>query len=49
MGIPDYQKIMQHLLIYAIDEQEHSFRETIKALADKFNLSEIDSDYLTDE
>ena len=40
MGIPDYQKIMQHLLMYAIDEQEHSLRETIEALADKFNLSE---------
>lgn len=40
MAIPDFQKIMQHLLEYARDGQEHSLRETIEALADKFNLSE---------
>jgi restriction system protein len=40
MGIPDYQKIMLPLLMYASDGQEHSLRETIEALADKFNLSE---------
>ena len=40
MRIPDYQKIMLPLLMYASDGQEHSLRETIEALADKFNLSE---------
>ena len=40
MGIPDYQKILLPLLMYASDGQQHSLRETIEALADKFNLSE---------
>lgn len=40
MAIPDYQKIMQHLLMYVSDGQEHSLRQTIEALAAKFNLSE---------
>jgi restriction system protein len=40
MAIPDFQKIMLPLLMYSSDGQEHSLRETIEALADKFNLSE---------
>jgi restriction system protein len=36
MAIPDYQKIMLPLLMYSSDGQEHSLRETIEALADKF-------------
>lgn len=40
MAIPDYQSIMLPLLTLAGDEQEHSLRETIEALADKFDLTE---------
>ncbi|MCX7596634.1 MAG: winged helix-turn-helix domain-containing protein [Fischerella sp.] len=39
MAIPDFQKIMLPLLQYASDEQEHSLREAIEALADEFKLS----------
>ena len=39
MPIPDYQSIMLPLLKFANDGQEHSLRETIEALADKFNLT----------
>lgn len=39
MPIPDYQSIMLPLLKFASDGQEHSLRETIEALADKFALS----------
>lgn len=40
MAIPDYQSIMQPLLAYAGDGQEHSLRETIEALADEFELTD---------
>lgn len=40
MAIPDFQKIMLPLLQYASDEQEHSLREAIEALADEFKLSD---------
>ncbi|WP_367186592.1 winged helix-turn-helix domain-containing protein, partial [Thermosynechococcus sp. Uc] len=40
MPIPDFQSIMLPLLEFASDGQEHSLRETIEALADKFNLTE---------
>lgn len=39
MTIPDYQSIMLPLLKYANDSQEHSLREVVEALANKFNLS----------
>lgn len=38
MAIPDYQSIMLPLLQFAGDKQEHSLRETIEALADRFSL-----------
>jgi restriction system protein len=37
--IPDYQTIMLPLLTFAADQQEHSLRETIDALADEFDLT----------
>ncbi|MGH1392665.1 MAG: restriction endonuclease [Trichormus sp.] len=40
MTIPDFQTIMLPLLQYASDEQEHSLRETIEALANKFKLTD---------
>ena len=40
MAIPDYQSVMLPLLRYAADEQEHSVREAIEALADQFRLTE---------
>ncbi|MFN4294441.1 MAG: winged helix-turn-helix domain-containing protein [Thermoflexales bacterium] len=40
MTIPDYQSIMLPLLKFAGDGKEHSLRETIEALADRFNLTE---------
>ena len=40
MAIPDYQSIMLPLLELAGDGEEHSLRETIEALADKFDLSD---------
>lgn len=39
MAIPDYQSIMLPLLEFAGDGQEHSLRETIEALADRFELT----------
>lgn len=39
MAIPDYQTVMLPLLEFAGDGQEHSLRETIDALADKFGLT----------
>ena len=42
MAIPDYQSVMLPLLRYAADEQEHSVREAIEALADQFRLTEKD-------
>jgi restriction system protein len=40
MSIPDYQSIMLPLLKLTADKQEHSLRETIETLADKFKLTE---------
>lgn len=40
MSIPDYQSIMLPLLRYSEDQKEHSLREAIEILADKFHLSE---------
>lgn len=39
MSIPDYQSIMLPLLHFASDEKEHSLREAIDVLAEKFALS----------
>ncbi len=39
MSISDYQSIMFPLLQYSGDEQEHSLRECIEALASYFNLT----------
>ena len=40
MAMPDYQSVMLPLLRYAADEQEHSVREAIEALADQFRLND---------
>jgi restriction system protein len=40
MAIPDYQTIMLPLLRFAGDQQEHSLREAIDQLAQKFGLTE---------
>lgn len=40
MAIPDYQMIMLPLLKFAGDEKEHTFREAVDGLANKFELSE---------
>jgi restriction system protein len=40
MAIPDYQTVMLPLLRFAGDQQEHSLREAIDQLADRFNLTE---------
>jgi len=37
--IPDYQTVMLPLLRFAADGEEHSLREAIEKLADRFNLS----------
>jgi restriction system protein len=42
MAVPDYQSIMLPLLQFAGDQQEHSLRETIEALAVTFSLSDED-------
>ncbi|MEW5706516.1 MAG: winged helix-turn-helix domain-containing protein [Actinomycetota bacterium] len=39
MAIPDYQTIMLPLLEFAGDEKEHSLREAVDVLADKFGLT----------
>ena len=39
-GYTDYQSVMLPLLRYAADEQEHSVREAIDALADQFRLTD---------
>jgi restriction system protein len=39
MAIPDYQTIMLPLLKFLSDQQEHSTREAIDFLANKFNLT----------
>lgn len=40
MYIPDYQTVMLPLLEYASDQQEHSLREAIDDLADRFKLTD---------
>ena len=40
MAIPDYQTIMLPLLKYSGDDEEHSLRGTIEALADEFELTD---------
>ena len=42
MAIPDYQTIMLPLLRFAGDQQEHSLREAIDQLAEKFALTEVE-------
>jgi restriction system protein len=42
MAIPDYQTIMLPLLKFSGDQQEHSLREAIDQLAQKFGLTEIE-------
>jgi len=42
MPVPDYQSIMLPLLKCVADEQIHKFRELIKLLAQKFELTEED-------
>lgn len=39
MAIPDFQTIMLPLMQFASDQQEHSLRETIDALAEHFDLT----------
>ena len=36
MTIPDFETLMNPMLIYASDEQEHSYRDTIEFLADGY-------------
>ncbi len=40
MAVPDYQSLMLPLLQYIADQEEHSGRETIEALADQFDLTD---------
>jgi restriction system protein len=40
MAIPDFENLMLPLLNYTADRHEHSFRETVEYLAQKFNLTE---------
>ncbi len=40
MAIPDYQSIMLPLLRFAADGNEHSLREAIEGLSEKFGLTE---------
>jgi restriction system protein len=42
MAIPDYQTIMLPLLRFAGDQQEHSLREAIDQLAEKFALTGVE-------
>jgi restriction system protein len=42
MAIPDYQSLMLPLLRFLADKKEHSFRETLDALAKESNLSEAE-------
>lgn len=39
MAIPDFQSLMQPLLVFAADGMEHSLRDAFKALADQFHLT----------
>ena len=42
MAIPDYQSIMLPLLRFASDGNEHSLREAIEGLAEKFGLTDAE-------
>src|SRR4030042_612558 len=42
MAIPNYQSLMLPLLRFLADKKEHSFRETLDALAKECNLSEAE-------
>ena len=42
MGIPDWQSLMLPLLELAGDQQEHSLRQAIDALANRFGLTDTD-------
>jgi len=42
MAIPDYQTIMLPLLRFAGDQQEHSLREAIDQLSEKFGLTQVE-------
>jgi restriction system protein len=43
MVIPDFEMMMKPMLDYASDKQEHSYRDTIEFLAQKYNLSDDES------
>jgi len=47
MAIPDYQSLMLPILRFLGDKKEHSFRDTLDALAKEFNLSERELKKLT--
>jgi restriction system protein len=40
MTIPDFEMMMKPMLNAASDKQEHSYRDTIEFLAQKYNLSD---------
>jgi restriction system protein len=40
MVIPDFEMMMKPMLDYASDKQEHSYRDTIEFLVQKYNLSD---------
>lgn len=40
MSIPDFQSVMLPLMQYANDRKEHTLRETIQSLSEKFKLSD---------
>lgn len=42
MAIPDYQSIMLPLLKLVGDQEEHSLRQSIDALADEFGLTDAE-------
>ena len=42
MGIPDYQSLMLPLLELAGDQQEHSLRQAVDALAEQFHLTDTE-------
>jgi restriction endonuclease Mrr len=42
MAIPDYQSIMLPLLLFAGDGNEHSLREAIESLAERFSLTDAE-------
>ena len=42
MGIPNYQSLMLPLLELAGDQQEHSLRQAVDALAEQFRLTDTE-------